>query len=49
MKAIYPLFKYAIIATIGGIFALTTVAPADSIGLSEKSWLLGNFTQKCAV
>jgi len=45
MKVIYPLFKYAIIATAGGIFASTSVASGDSIGLSEKSWLLGNFTQ----
>ena len=44
MKAIYPLSKYAIIAATGGIFALTG-ALADSTGLSEKSWLLGNFTQ----
>jgi hypothetical protein len=49
MKAIYPLFKYAIIATAGGIFALTSVASADSIRLSEKSWLLGNFYAECAV
>ena len=45
MKAIYPLSKYAIIAATGGIFALTSGALADSTGLSEKSWLLGNFTQ----
>jgi hypothetical protein len=45
MKAIYPLSKYAIVATIGATFALTSGAPADSTGLSENSWLLGNFTQ----
>jgi hypothetical protein len=45
MKAIYPLSKYAIIATTGSIFALTSGAPAHSAGLSENSWLLGNFTQ----
>ena len=46
MKAIYPLSRYIIIATTGGIFALTIGAPADGAGLSDKSsWLLGNFTQ----
>src|SRR6516162_4749921 len=46
MKAFYPVFRYIIIATTGGVFALTSGAPADSAGLSEKSsWLLGNFTQ----
>ena len=46
MKATYPLSRYIIIATTGGIFALTSGAPADSAGLSEKSsWLVGNFTQ----
>jgi hypothetical protein len=46
MKAIYPLSRYLFVAAIGGIFALTGAAPADSAGLSEKSsWLLGNFTQ----
>jgi hypothetical protein len=43
---IYPLSKYVVIATTGGILALTSVAPVDGAGLSEKSsWLLGNFTQ----
>ena len=46
MRATYPLSRYVIIAATGGIFALTSGAPADSAGLSEKSsWLLGNFTQ----
>jgi hypothetical protein len=46
MKAIYPLSRFVIIATTGGIFTLTSGARADSAGLSEKSsWLLGNFTQ----
>jgi hypothetical protein len=43
---IYPLSKYVVIAATGGILALTSVAPVDGAGLSEKSsWLLGNFTQ----
>jgi hypothetical protein len=43
---IYPLSKYVVIATTSGILALTSVAPVDGAGLSEKSsWLLGNFTQ----
>jgi hypothetical protein len=42
----YPLFRYVVIATTGGVLALTSVAPVDGAGLSEKSsWLLGNFTQ----
>src|SRR5215831_3388909 len=46
MRAVYPLSRYVVIAATGVIFALTTGAPADSTGLSEKSsWLLGNFTQ----
>jgi hypothetical protein len=46
MKAIYPVSRYIIIAATGGIFTLTSGAPADSAGLGEKSsWLLGNFTQ----
>ena len=46
MKAICLLSRYVVIATTGGVLALTSVAPADSAGLSEKSsWLLGNFTQ----
>ena len=46
MKATYPLSRYIIVATTGGIFALTSGAPTDSAGLSEKSsWLVGNFTQ----
>jgi hypothetical protein len=46
MKPIYPLSRYVIIATTGGIFALASGAPADSTGLSEKSsWLLGSFTR----
>jgi hypothetical protein len=38
--------RYVVIATTGGVLALTGVATADSAGLREKSsWLLGNFTQ----
>ena len=43
---IYPLSRYVVIATTGGVLALTSVAPVDGAGLSDKSsWLLGNFTQ----
>ena len=46
MRAIYPLSRYVVIATTGGVLALTSIAPVDGAGLSEKSsWLLGNFTQ----
>ena len=46
MRAIYPLSRYVVIATTGGVLALTSVAPVDGAGLSDKSsWLLGNFTQ----
>ena len=46
MRPTYLLSRYVVIATTGGVLALTSVAPVDGAGLSDKSsWLLGNFTQ----